>query len=130
MAGRALTPCPVPGCGVLVRGGGRCEAHKAQQDARVKELHNEWRKRNPQPSRHERGYTNKWHKARTAFLVRHPLCKLCDDAGQVTPATVVDHIIDHKGDPAFFWDFGNWQALCKRCHDHKTWKDNGRHIRR
>ena len=35
-------------------------------------------------------------------------------------ATVVDHIVPHRGDPKLFWDTDNWQALCKQCHDHKT----------
>jgi len=37
--------------------------------------------------------------------------------GDVTPATVVDHIIPHKGDDKLFWDQTNWQPLCKECHD-------------
>lgn len=32
-------------------------------------------------------------------------------------ATVVDHIVPHRGDPVLFWDERNWQPLCKRCHD-------------
>lgn len=38
------------------------------------------------------------------------------------PATVVDHIIPHRGDlsSAAFWDETNWQPLCKRHHDRKT----------
>ena len=35
-------------------------------------------------------------------------------------ATVVDHIIPHRGDQKLFWDQNNWQALCKSCHDKKT----------
>lgn len=35
-------------------------------------------------------------------------------------ATVVDHIIPHRGDQKLFWDRSNWQALCKSCHDSKT----------
>lgn len=35
-------------------------------------------------------------------------------------ATVVDHIIPHKGDQYLFWDRSNWQPLCKLCHDRKT----------
>ena len=41
------------------------------------------------------------------------------------PATVVDHIIPHKGDMDIFWDEDNWQPLCKRCHDQKTATENG-----
>lgn len=30
---------------------------------------------------------------------------------------MVDHITPHKGDSTLFWDSGNWQSLCKSCHD-------------
>ena len=33
---------------------------------------------------------------------------------------LLDHIIPHRGDQKLFWDEGNWQALCKACHDRKT----------
>ncbi|MCA0996301.1 HNH endonuclease signature motif containing protein [Alloyangia pacifica] len=33
------------------------------------------------------------------------------------PATVVDHIIAHRGDMTLFWDKANWQPLCKSCHN-------------
>lgn len=65
----------------------------------------------------ERGYGGRWQKARKTFLQRNPLCAMCDQAGRVTAANVVDHIKPHRGDQALFWDTGNWQALCKECHD-------------
>jgi len=40
--------------------------------------------------------------------------------GKIVPATVVDHIIPHRGDQKLFWDQTNWEALCKECHDKKT----------
>lgn len=58
-------------------------------------------------------------------MKRHPLCRLCEEQGKVTPATVVDHIIPHKGDQALFWDTTNWQSLCKTCHDTKTAREDG-----
>lgn len=63
-----------------------------------------------------RGYGSRWRKARATYLARHPLCVKCERRGRVTEATVVDHRIPHKGDPALFWDEGNWQALCGSCH--------------
>lgn len=30
---------------------------------------------------------------------------------------VADHVTPHRGQEAMFWDEGNLQALCKRCHD-------------
>ena len=65
----------------------------------------------------ERGYNYKWQQARAGFLRKHPLCVYCEREGRVTAATVVDHIVPHCGDMKAFWDFGNWQSLCKPCHD-------------
>ena len=67
-----------------------------------------------------RGYDSRWRKARAAFLQRNPLCNECMKHGRLTPATVVDHVIPHRGDQKLFWDEDNWQALCKSCHDRKT----------
>jgi len=87
-------------------------------------------------SQHSHVYHSpRWRKARQTFLQRNPLCVYCQQIGQVTAATVVDHIKPHKlgkalesGDAQtikqaqrLFWDSGNWQALCKPCHDrHKA----------
>lgn len=67
-----------------------------------------------------RGYDRRWQKARRFFLKRHPWCVRCKAEGRLVPATVVDHIRPHRGDPELFWDEKNWQPLCKSCHDHKT----------
>ena len=64
--------------------------------------------------------TPRWRKARRFFLSRHPLCAACEADGKLETATVVDHIRPHRGDMELFWDEGNWQPLCKRCHDVKT----------
>ena len=68
----------------------------------------------------DRGYTSRWQTARKRFLTKHPLCIECEEEGKLTPASVVDHIIAHRGDKALFWDEDNWQPLCKKCHDRKT----------
>lgn len=65
----------------------------------------------------QRGYDSRWRKARATYLQRHPLCRMCEQAGRLTPATVVDHIIPHKGDPELFWDETNWAALCAQHHN-------------
>lgn len=65
----------------------------------------------------ERGYDSRWEKARKTFLARSPLCVKCEKQGRVTPATVVDHVIPHRGDRKLFWDSTNWQPLCVECHN-------------
>lgn len=64
-----------------------------------------------------RGYGSRWQKARLTFLRANPLCVMCQERGQLTPATVVDHIIPHRGDQAIFWDSSAWQALCREHHN-------------
>ena len=67
-----------------------------------------------------RGYDTHWREARKLYLQRHPLCVKCLEDKKITPATIVDHIVPHRGDKTLFWDQENWQALCKNCHDKKT----------
>ena len=63
-------------------------------------------------------YGRRWRKTRLLHLQAKPLCRYCLDQGLIVPATVVDHVVRHAGhaDP-LFWDTGNLQSLCKRCHD-------------
>ena len=76
--------------------------------------------REPRLSSFQRGYTKRWAKARLRFLAAHPLCHVCRDAGRVEVATVVDHLIPHRGDVQLFWNESNWSAKCKTHHDEKT----------
>lgn len=68
----------------------------------------------------QRGYDSRWRRYRGWFLAQHPVCARCGGI-----ATVVDHIVPHKGDAALFWDSNNHQPLCKRCHDRKTVCEDG-----
>ena len=73
----------------------------------------------------ERGYGHRWRCERLVFLAANPLCVRCLAADETTGASVVDHIQPHKGCQLLFWDRGNWQALCKPCHDRKTVAEDG-----
>lgn len=74
----------------------------------------------------QRGYGSRWQKARETFLRKHPLCVDHQRRGRVVEATIVDHIVPHRGDQALFWDTNNWQSLCKTCHDsHKQRIERG-----
>jgi 5-methylcytosine-specific restriction protein A len=74
------------------------------------------------PNSAARGYGRRWREYRKSFLMSNPLCASCLSAGLTVPATVIDHIVPHRGDMRLFWDKSNHQALCKRCHDRKTAK--------
>lgn len=101
-------PCRYPGCPNLCDKGVYCSQHMRFSSDRMR------------GSAKARGYDSRWRKARAAFLQRNPLCNECIKHGRLTPATVVDHVIPHRGDQKLFWDEVNWQALCKSCHDRKT----------
>lgn len=62
-------------------------------------------------------YDYRWQKARLRFLRVNPLCVMCAKRGITRLATVVDHVIPHKGDEQLFWDETNWQALCATHHN-------------
>lgn len=101
-------PCRHPGCPNLCDKGVYCSKHIQFSADRMR------------GGAESRGYDARWRKARKHFLEKHPLCVKCMRNGKLTPATVVDHIIPHRGDMRLFWDEGNWQPLCKGCHDRKT----------
>lgn len=87
--------------------------------------------REPRRSAFSRGYTKRWSKASKAFRLQYPLCGMrpnneppvmsrCYLENRTTPATLVDHVIPHRGDELLFWDETNWQSLCDCCHSSKT----------
>src|SRR5262249_303900 len=74
----------------------------------------------PRLSAARRGYGYRWQKLSKLYLDSNPLCVACKARGRVEGATVVDHIIPHRGDSNRMWEESNWQSMCKPCHYHKT----------
>ena len=109
-------PCAHPGCLRLVpRGKKYCDAHIPLHPEAIR-------------SAASRGYDRKWQRASKAYLRKHPLCAECERNGQFVVATVVDHIVPHRGDQHLFWDENNWRPLCKSCHDRKTGREDSRPV--
>ena len=100
---RAPSVC---GCGRVVAAGQRC-ACKSVADHERRAANDAKR-----PSARARGYDTKWDRERASFLQANPRCRLCDD-----PASVVDHVVPHRGDKKLFWSRSNWQPLCQHCHN-------------
>lgn len=97
MSDRAPWFCPA--CGRAHPGGQRCP--KAVD-----------RRRAYDRTRGARHYgTRRWQEFRRTWLLDHPFCE-CG-----APATLVDHIVPHRGDVAIFWRQGNHQSLCAPCHN-------------
>jgi 5-methylcytosine-specific restriction enzyme A len=68
------------------------------------------------PHRHGWYCTAGWQRRRAHQLMIEPLCRLCLEAGRVTPATVADHITPHRGDYTVF-RLGQLRSLCADCHN-------------
>lgn len=88
-----------------------CKEHRKEKDAAYDARRD---------TSNQRGYGSRWQKARAAYLRRHPLCAECKRQGLTVAATVVDHIIPHRGNKVRFWNSDNWQSLCASCHNKKT----------
>lgn len=106
---KPLKPCKEPSCKELTRNV-YCDKHK-------------WNNTAPKRSSNKMGYNYWWQKERKAFIERNPLC--VNFGNQSFPnctinATVVDHIVPHKGDESLFYDMSNWQPMCSSCHSYKT----------
>ena len=117
-------PCRKVGCLQRTRNRqGYCDQHLT--DAPKRDYKKEYQRRGREfvPL-----YNRRWSRARKAFLSDHPLCIRCSTAGIYNTATVVDHIVPHRGCLERFWDQTNWQALCKRCHDAKTAHEDRRNL--
>jgi 5-methylcytosine-specific restriction protein A len=55
--------------------------------------------------------------------MQQPLCVACEQAGKVSAAEEVDHVVPLAKGGAD--DDTNLQSLCRECHQAKTRRDNG-----
>lgn len=111
MAEAPLRICGEPGCGEFTRAG-RCERHAATRHRHTS------KNRSGDPF-----YSSaRWRGLRLTVLRREPLCRQCKAAGRLTPATVVDHVLDRVDHPELAYIAENLQPLCERCHNRKTAK--------
>jgi 5-methylcytosine-specific restriction protein A len=99
--------CGEPGCGVLVSSG-RCATHVRTRPMAQRSAGHAWY-----------SYAA-WRRLRLDVLRDEPFCRVCRAAGRNTVATDIDHIVKHGGDRDRFFDRGNLQSLCHRCHTAKT----------
>lgn len=119
MALKPLKPCRHPGCRSLTREG-YCPKHKPKR-----------------ASRRTSAEYHSWYSLtvwtddlRPMQLLREPFCRECARRGVRTWATVVDHVVPHRGDWTKFIDRGNLQSLCKHHHDQKTAREQAQERRK
>lgn len=74
--------------------------------------------------------TSRWQKIRNIIMGRKPVCPVCMHQNKVVPATDVDHVFPHRGNPGDFYDLDNCWALCSFHHMQKTaLESNGKEYR-
>jgi len=112
-----LKKCNWPGCRTLIDFRQRLCTKHVKQDRKECD--------NRRGTAARRGYGGWWRRERQEYLKENPLCVECKKKGKLIEATVVDHIIPHKGDVKLFKDRSNWQSLCTRHHNIKTAKEDG-----
>lgn len=86
-------------------------------DARRKRRREEDRRRHAAHPWRKLYSTKEWKAARAAQKAKMPWCERCWAEGRLTPMTVVNHRIPHKGDPVLFFDPANHESLCQPHHD-------------
>lgn len=122
---KPLRPCNYPGCTTLTRIG-YCEVHQRPKFVEIQYEKTKKKYKDNRKSASQRGYTSRWSQSAKGYLAKHPWCVVCQNRdGTLVPATVVDHIIPHKGNRELFWDRSNWQGLCVSCHSRKTVLEDG-----
>jgi 5-methylcytosine-specific restriction enzyme A len=59
--------------------------------------------------------TPEWRRISAAQLAAEPNCRMCEQEGRTTRATVCDHVTPHRGDSTLFFN-GPFQSLCDGHH--------------
>lgn len=124
---QAPKPCRHPACLELVHdGSGYCAAHQSDRAAQHSAYGQARKVRDAEEIRFYN--SSAWKATRHAFLVRHPLCEVCEGQGRLTPANVADHRLPMK-DGGERFDFDNLRALCVSCHNRITARQTHEHRR-
>ncbi len=64
--------------------------------------------------------TPRWKVMAKQQLAVEPCCRLCRSEGLLVQASIVDHVVPHRGDEQAFFNSANLQSLCRRHSNIKT----------
>lgn len=114
--------CSYPGC-QQISDNPRCDKHPYEKPKRtnIKRPDFEYAADNSHIYNSQR-----WRNLRNAHIIKEPLCAHCLRYEIITPAVVVDHVIEISDDPSRAFDPTNLQSLCASCHQVKTLEEKKR----
>ena len=115
MPSKPMRPCSHPGCPQLTYGQ-FCEEHTKEENKRYNRY-----ERNPASKKR---YGSAWVRIRNRYIAAHPLCELCKERGELTPAEQVHHIVPLSQGGTH--DESNLRSLCSSCHSGITAREGGR----
>lgn len=58
-----------------------------------------------------------WREVRAIKLSIQPMCEVCLEAGRLTEAKLVHHIVEVRDDYSRRLDIDNLQSICQACHN-------------
>lgn len=117
MPSSAPTPCRSPMCPNMATNRGRCADHQGE----VRTAARQYSRHRREAGKVDKFYDSAaWRAVRRTHLQREPLCRMCAADDVITPAKLVDHLVERKDGGADF-DRNNLQSLCHTCHQQKTY---------
>jgi 5-methylcytosine-specific restriction protein A len=115
----AKIPCRHGGCRALLDKPGFCDKHRKEVFKQQRQVLTE------DKLEHDRFYRRvQWRNVRALQLSLSPLCCECRKLGKLTPAVVVDHIIERSKGGADY-DMNNLRSVCTSCHNRLTRQGGG-----
>jgi len=111
MPRKSQRPCAWTGCGQLTY---NCYCDKHQKEANTN--YNKFKRNQTRQGFYD---SPKWRALRKVKISQTPMCELCQKAGRLAKAEMVDHITEIE-DGGGALDIDNLQSLCRSCHSSKT----------
>ena len=116
--------CKVAGCAGLTRGK-YCPAHAHLEEKEKRERAAHYNKTVRDAEAQAFYESPAWRRLRKLKLAVMPICEICYAQGRITPAVLVDHIVEIKDGGAPL-DMANLQSVCQRCHNKKTAQEHAK----
>ncbi|QDU33764.1 HNH endonuclease [Poriferisphaera corsica] len=110
--------CNNPGCGARLQVRGWCDRHTKQGEQQATQRHKEYDDNRRNKEAADFYHSKEWREVRVKALRRdNHLCKQCEKAGKLTPATIVHHVLEARERPDLRTHLPNLESVCAACHN-------------